>query len=166
MKKGFTLIELLVVVVIIGILAAIAVPQYGKAVKKSKMVQLTTLTKSLGEAEKRYFLEWGKFTTNFEELDINIKGAEFENIEGSSVIDVGDRFRVQLREQAGMPLYVLGTYLDDNTLPHIRYFVDSDTVYCTSTNADQAALCTLYGNKTTCPRMPIGGITCYTMDSL
>ena len=68
---GFTLIELLVVVLIIGILAAVAVPQYQKAVARSRYVKLKVAGESLSQAQEIYYLANGRYASNFEELDLS-----------------------------------------------------------------------------------------------
>jgi prepilin-type N-terminal cleavage/methylation domain-containing protein len=73
-KKAFTLIELLVVVLIIGILAAIALPQYQKAVEKSRFTAVKQNLSTLYQSAKRYELLYGSFPTLIEELDVSFSG--------------------------------------------------------------------------------------------
>ena len=69
---GFTLIELLVVVLIIGILAGVALPQYEVAVKKSRLAAVIPLVKTLSDAEELYYNANGVYTGNVSSLDVSM----------------------------------------------------------------------------------------------
>ena len=69
-KKGFTLIELLVVVLIIGILAAMAMPAYFKAVERARASEADTLIGTVVNAQQRYKMKTGNYAAYWTSLDV------------------------------------------------------------------------------------------------
>ncbi len=111
--QGFTLIELLVVVLIIGILAGIALPQYKQAVDRTEFARLQAQAKSLVDAYSRYYLSGNKFansgTEYFDYMDVDFP---YEKQKGG----YGYRCRINADNYCCIsPLY-------------------SDSVYCAKTN--------------------------------
>lgn len=72
-KHGFTLLELMMVVVIIGILATIAVPQYLKTVERARMAEAVSILGQLRSSQMRYRAasSTGSFTSVLADLDFN-----------------------------------------------------------------------------------------------
>ena len=68
------MIELLVVLLIIGILAAVALPQYQISVEKSRVTQALVAVKSIQQAQELFFLNQGRYASSFDELDVTFSG--------------------------------------------------------------------------------------------
>ena len=70
-RKGFTLIELLIVVVIIGILAAIAIPKFANTKEKAYLASMKSDLKNLATAEEAYFYSNDTYTSSLSVLNFS-----------------------------------------------------------------------------------------------
>jgi len=76
-ERGFTLVELAVVVVIIGILAAFAVPKFLNSVERSKAAEAFNYLSTVQTAQERYHARQGTYSATMEALDVDLPVLEY-----------------------------------------------------------------------------------------
>ena len=134
-QSGFTLIELLVVVLIIGILSAIALPQYQRAVARSRIATLLPLTRAINDAQHRYKLANGEYATDLTNLDIALPGGR-----SSATSDTWTygNYVCWLQYDIGGSVYC--AFTNTTSLPDIEKYYDLSYYICWASKEDKTAI--------------------------
>jgi prepilin-type N-terminal cleavage/methylation domain-containing protein len=147
--NGFTLIELLVVVLIIGVLAAVALPKYQMAVDKSRFTSFFPLVKSVKQAEEVYYLTNGTYIADWASLPLSVKGGDVTG----PYLSLGTESFTLILNGTGDPD---GLKIRSSRLPNMRLQVGWDNTYwkgkwacqCKASDERMNKLCKNISNKT------------------
>ncbi len=157
---AFTLIELLVVVLIIGILAAVALPQYQKAVEKSRAVQALAILQTFAQAEEAYYLANGKYTARFNDLDVTFPPLPF----GYSM-SVGTTLDSQEIDSVGVSRYGEDEEYENKSVWFNHTFDTKQNLCVSFPDSDAEKLCKSFSsNQVACRGQDLeDGMVCYLL---
>ncbi|WP_428898152.1 prepilin-type N-terminal cleavage/methylation domain-containing protein [Parelusimicrobium proximum] len=164
MKKGFTLIELLVVVLIIAILAAVALPQYTKAVEKSRSAEAFVIGKALFGAVQRYHLANDEYPTSFNQLDVDFPRGTVSSLAGwHEVIGIKNDTYAAFLGPARLLIDRWGSA--GGYRYTITFAYEDGTMYCGAEAAKDKSVCeSLGGVVTAVPTVSCSRATCYKLN--
>ena len=153
-NKAFTLIELLVVVLIIGILAAIALPQYQKAVERAHMTEAIIQVRALAEAEKAYYMANDEYAATFDKLDVSFSGTPNDDTNPTTISQRD--FTLNIESNHVYAAYTKAKW--KNGMWYIAYYLTEPGLYCTAYDFDTKAqsVCKTIGSAPiVCPWTPL-----------
>ena len=140
---GFTLIEILMVVLIIGILGAIALPQYQRAVLRSRFAALMPIAKSLADSNEVYFLDHGEYADN--PADLLVAGRD----KNAGAYPDGTKI-VMYSDEADLSF----VRSENDNIPTARYVVYQkhsknfpDTTWCEAKDTHAEEMCQALGGQ-------------------
>jgi prepilin-type N-terminal cleavage/methylation domain-containing protein len=104
LRLGFTLVELSVVIVIIGVLAAYAVPKFAQSVERSKAGEAFNYLNAIRSSQESYNNRQGVYATCFTDLDVSMTAPKYFNVPTSIGADEGN-WNLQLSRLSGSSGY-------------------------------------------------------------